>query len=36
LNAGKGFDGQAFAALYAEHSAALSAIMAALGKEPPP
>lgn len=34
LNAGKGFDAPAFAALYAEHAAALKAIMAALGQEP--
>jgi len=36
LNQGKDFDPRAFAALYAEHAAALRAIMEALGKEPPP
>lgn len=34
VNAGKGLDAPAFAALYAEHAAALKAIMAALGREP--
>jgi hypothetical protein len=36
LNQGQGFDAPAFATIYAEHAAALKAIMQAFGKEPPP
>jgi hypothetical protein len=35
LNQEKPFDAPAFAAIYAEHRAALVAVMKALGKEPP-
>jgi hypothetical protein len=35
LNQEKPFDAPAFAEIYAEHRAALAAIMQALGKEPP-